>query len=72
LAGSSAGLSAIAISAGAGNVQSGGAAARVGDQTSIAMTIKRRIETSVARGLTIMVRFANGEHLDPWLSSARL
>src|SRR6516225_3395451 len=72
LAGSSARLSAIAIVAGAGKVHSGGAAARAGDQSSIAITIKRRIETSVARGLTIVVRFANGEHLDPWLSSARL
>src|SRR6516165_7033228 len=71
LAGSSASRSAIGIAPGAGSVQSGGEAARAGHQTSAAMTIKGRIKTSVAGGLTMAVRFANEERLDRWLFSAR-
>src|SRR5262249_1352720 len=71
LAGSSASWSATGITPAAGSVQSGGEADRAGHQTSDAMTIKGRIETSVAGGLTMAVRFANGEHLDRWLFCAR-
>src|SRR6516162_27383 len=58
----SAWLSATGIAPGAASVQSGGAAARPGDQASAARTIRGRIETSVAGDLTMVVRFANGEH----------
>src|SRR6516165_7401896 len=60
--GASAWLSATGIAPGAGSAQSGGAAARAGDQASAAKTIRGRIETSVAGDLTMVVRFANGEH----------
>src|SRR5712692_1844989 len=46
-AGASPWRSATGITPAAGSVQSGGAAARAGDQASVAMTIKGRIETSV-------------------------
>jgi hypothetical protein len=71
LAGSSLWLSAIGIAPESDKVQSGEAAARAGDQTNAATTIKERIETSAAGDLTMVVRFANGEHLDPWLFCAR-
>jgi hypothetical protein len=58
----SAWLSATGIAPGAGRVQSGGAAASAGVQASAARTIRGRIETSVAGDLTMVVRFANGEH----------
>src|SRR5271165_1177506 len=57
----SAWLSATGIAPGAGSAQSGGAAARAGDHASVAITIRGRIETSVAGDLTMVVRFANGE-----------
>src|ERR1700751_5940882 len=59
--GVSAWLSATGIALGVGSMQSGGEAARAGGQASTASTIKRRIETSIAGGLTIVVSFANGE-----------
>src|SRR5271165_530879 len=58
----SAWLSATGIAPGAGSVQSGMAAARAGDQAGAARMIRGRIETSVAGDLTMVVRFANGEH----------
>jgi hypothetical protein len=35
------------------------------------MTMIGRIETSVSGDLTVVVRFANGEHLDPRACLAR-
>ena len=59
--GGSAWLSATGIPFGAGSVQNGGEVARAGDQASAATTIKERIETSIAGGVTMVVSFANGE-----------